>query len=222
MELSPPTRRSTDSATTSSSSFGALLGGIVTLVGTSPNIIVSRMREESGPAVRMFNFTPVGAGVAVSRRGVFLVFGWRLLPRGRKGGASMGAAFNIEGYTTEAEVPEGFANRRQDRERAGRSRRGRGRGDHADSRPDRRYDPTGNMVLKAGDIVILQGEPAALERVVGAGEAEARARRQGPAIECAGRRDRGHGSGDHAGIRAGRSHAGAGQLFEPLGVISSP
>ena len=40
------------------------------------------------------------AGVA------FLVFGWRLLPRDRKGAASMDAAFNLEGYTTEVEVPE--------------------------------------------------------------------------------------------------------------------
>ena len=37
---------------------------------------------------------------------IFLAFGWRLLPRGRKGAASMDAAFNIEGYTTEAAIPE--------------------------------------------------------------------------------------------------------------------
>ena len=87
-------------------SFGALLGGTMTLVGTSPNIIVSRMREEIlGQPFGMFDFTPVGAGLALA--GVaFLVFGWRLLPRDRKGAASMDAAFNLEGYTTEVEVPE--------------------------------------------------------------------------------------------------------------------
>ena len=42
--------------------FGALLGGLMTQVGTSPNIIVSRVREEmTGTAFRMFDFTPVGA-----------------------------------------------------------------------------------------------------------------------------------------------------------------
>jgi len=58
-------------------SFGALLGGTMTLVGTSPNIIVSRMREEIlGQPFGMFDFTPVGAGLALA--GVaFLVFGWR-------------------------------------------------------------------------------------------------------------------------------------------------
>ena len=87
-------------------SFGALLGGTMTLVGTSPNIIVSRMREEIlGQPFGMFDFTPVGAGLAVA--GVaFLVFGWRLLPRDRKGAVTMDAAFNLEGYTTEVEVPE--------------------------------------------------------------------------------------------------------------------
>ena len=53
----------------------------------------------------MFDFTPVGAGIAVAGL-LFLVFGWRLLPRGRKGAASMDAAFKLEGYTTEASVPD--------------------------------------------------------------------------------------------------------------------
>src|SRR5207244_3660969 len=48
-------------------SFGALLGGIVTLVGTSPNIIVSRVREEiEGEPFKMFDFAPVGAGIALA------------------------------------------------------------------------------------------------------------------------------------------------------------
>ena len=51
--------------------FAALLGGIVTLVGTSPNIIVARMREELvGEPFAMFDFTPVGAGLAIARRGL--------------------------------------------------------------------------------------------------------------------------------------------------------
>jgi hypothetical protein len=61
-------------------SFGALLGGIVTLVGTSPNIIVSRLREQLlGAPFNMFDFTPVGIGIALAGF-AFLVFGWRLLP----------------------------------------------------------------------------------------------------------------------------------------------
>src|SRR5512134_708080 len=87
-------------------SFGALLGGTMTLVGTSPNIIVSRMREELvGWPFGMFDFMPVGAGIAFAGF-LFLIFGWRLLPRDRKGTSSIDAAFNLEAYTTEVKVPE--------------------------------------------------------------------------------------------------------------------
>jgi di/tricarboxylate transporter len=147
-------------------SFAALLGGIVTLVGTSPNIIVSRVREEIvGQPFKMFDFTAVGAGIALAGL-IFLTFGWRLLPRGRKGAATMEAAFNIEGYITEAAIPADspIAGKTVSAlQQAGENEievvtlvRGR----------DRRNDPNGNTVLKPDDIVILQGEPAALERVV--------------------------------------------------------
>jgi di/tricarboxylate transporter len=147
-------------------SFGALLGGTITLVGTSPNIIVSRVREQLvGEPFGMFDFTPVGVGIAVA--GVlFLIFGWRLLPRDRKGSVSMDAAFNLEGYTTEVTVAE-------DSPAAGLTVKGLE--DLGENEVDvithmrgakRRYDPPGNMVIKPGDILILQGEPAALERIV--------------------------------------------------------
>jgi di/tricarboxylate transporter len=147
-------------------SFGALLGGIITLVGTSPNIIVSRMREQIvGEPFGMFDFTPVGVGVAVAGF-LFLVFGWRLLPVDRKGAISMDAAFKLEGYTTEVQIPE-------DSPAAGVTVKAleelgenelevitllRG--------ATRRVEPAGNVVIKAGDILILQGEPTALERIV--------------------------------------------------------
>jgi di/tricarboxylate transporter len=147
-------------------SFGALLGGIVTLVGTSPNIIVSRVREQIlGEPYGMFDFTPVGAGIAIAGF-IFLVFGWRLLPQDRKGAASIDAAFNLEAYTTEVAVPE-------DSPAAGltvKALEDLGEGEIEVITllrgQQRRYEPAGNVVIKAGDILILQGEPTALERVV--------------------------------------------------------
>jgi di/tricarboxylate transporter len=147
-------------------SFGALLGGIVTLVGTSPNIIVSRVREQIiGEPFHMFDFTPVGASLAVIGF-LFLIFGWRLLPTDRKGAVSMDAAFNLEGYTTEVSVPvdspaDGLTVKTL--EDLGESEievitlvRG----------AKRRYEPAGNVVIRADDILILRGEPSALERIV--------------------------------------------------------
>src|SRR3546814_13121668 len=86
--------------------FGSLLGGLMTLIGTSPNVIVSQMREEIvGEPFRMFDFLPVGLGLAVA--GVaFLTFGYKLLPPAGKGTASMDAAFTIEGYTADVRVTD--------------------------------------------------------------------------------------------------------------------
>jgi di/tricarboxylate transporter len=152
-------------------SFAALLGGIVTLIGTSPNIIVSRVREqELGTPFQMFDFTLVGVGIALAGL-LFLSFGWKLLPTGRKGASSIDAAFNLEGYTTEVAIPEkaSVAGKTvKDLESFGENeievvtilRTG----------SQRHYAPRGSVALKAGDILILQGEPSALEKVVnGAG-----------------------------------------------------
>jgi di/tricarboxylate transporter len=148
-------------------SFGALLGGIVTLVGTSPNIIVARVREEIlGAPFGMFDFTPVGAVLALC--GVVLVsFAWRLLPRDRKGAADMDEAFNIEGYTTEATIPE-------DTPLAGKSvteieKMSEGEVDVQVliRRNDSIHQPPGKTRLRAGHTLVLRGEPAALERLVG-------------------------------------------------------
>ena len=74
--------------------FGSLLGGLVTLVGTSPNIIVSRVRGElTGQPFGMFDFAPVGLGLAVAGV-VFLVFGFRLLPGRRKAKGTMDEALD--------------------------------------------------------------------------------------------------------------------------------
>lgn len=148
-------------------SFASLLGGIVTLVGTSPNILVSRVRAETvGEPYSMFDFAPVG--VLLAAGGVaFLAFGWRLLPE-RKGAVSMDAAFNLEGYTTEVSVPEdsGFAGKTvRDLEK---STEGNVEVLAILRRRQRNSTPSGAMKLRVGDTLILQGEPAALEHIVGA------------------------------------------------------
>jgi di/tricarboxylate transporter len=85
-------------------SFASLLGGLMTLVGTSPNIIVSRVRAEMlGKPFRMFDYTPVGFCLLIVGL-VFLRFGYRLLPENRRGAATLGEAIDTKGYITEATI----------------------------------------------------------------------------------------------------------------------
>lgn len=63
-------------------SFASILGGLITLIGTPPNIIISSIREEAlGEPFGMFDFSPVGVVVAIF--GVLFIagVGWRLIPR---------------------------------------------------------------------------------------------------------------------------------------------
>ncbi len=87
--------------------FGSLLGGLVTLIGTPPNIIIALYRVDTGlPAFRMFDFAPVGIGVALAGLAFISVFGWRLTPK-REARSSPDELFEIENYITEIIVPEG-------------------------------------------------------------------------------------------------------------------
>ena len=86
-------------------SFISLLGGLVTLVGTSTNIIVSQVRQDTlGNPFRMFDFAPVGLSLTALGF-VFLSVGWRLLPT-RQGRESLEDSTAQESYSTEATMPD--------------------------------------------------------------------------------------------------------------------
>jgi len=154
-------------------SFGTLLGGLTTLIGTPPNIIIASARmAETGQAFAMFDFTPVGAGVAVI--GVLFVslIGWRFLPARESGQAVESARrlFHIEDYITEVRLqPESpFVGRRLiDLEALGE-------GDAAVvalvRRKDRMLAPSGYLRLQAEDILILEADPEALQKVIDEGQ----------------------------------------------------
>lgn len=150
--------------------FASLLGGIVTLVGTSPNVIVARVRAElGGEPFSMFDFTPVGIVVALAGC-AFLAVGYRLLPKDRRGAVSLDQAINIKDYVTEAEIgPKSTL--------AGKTvadLKALGGGDLqivAILRDERRLQaPLPDASLKVGDTLLLRGDAAVLERVVAEGE----------------------------------------------------
>src|SRR3954451_22188473 len=148
-------------------SFGSLLGGLITLVGTSPNIIVSRVRQEMvGEPFRMFDYAPVGLGLAVAGL-VFLRFGYRLLPGDRRALPTMGEALDIEDYSTEAAIG------------AGSPVDGKRVADFLELTEGsvavtgiQRFErggilpPLPDATLNSGDVLILRGEPDALERAI--------------------------------------------------------
>ena len=87
--------------------FGSLIGGLITLIGTPPNIIIATFRTRTGEApFGMFDFAPVGVGVALAGLIFITLVGWRLTPR-REGAADAGELFQIEEYISEIRVPEG-------------------------------------------------------------------------------------------------------------------
>ncbi len=95
--------------------FGSLLGGLMTQIGTPPNIIISLYRAETEARVSfgMFDFAPVGAGVALVGTIFIVVIGWRLIPC-RTGRLSPEDLFKVDNYLTEVYVPAGskYANKR--------------------------------------------------------------------------------------------------------------
>ena len=150
--------------------FASLLGGLVTLVGTSPNIIVAGLRAQLlGKPFGLFSYTPVGLSIAVLGF-AFLTVGWRLLPRGRKAAGSMEAAFTtIEDYTAEARLSP--ASPAVGRTVAELEHMGDGAVQVAAVVRERfrRYVPTPEWRLRQDDVVLLRGEPGDLERLVARG-----------------------------------------------------
>ncbi len=84
--------------------FGSILGGMTTLIGTPPNIIIASYRAEvSGEAFSMFDFSPVGFFVALIGLAFITLIGWRCIPTNRssKDGTTL---FEISHYLTEIEI----------------------------------------------------------------------------------------------------------------------
>lgn len=84
--------------------FGTILGGMTTMIGTPPNMIVAGFRAETGSeSFSMFDFTQVGLVVAVAGLAFILLLGQRLIPVRKQTGVE---GFESGAYITEARVPQ--------------------------------------------------------------------------------------------------------------------
>ncbi|MEE8499916.1 MAG: SLC13 family permease, partial [Kiloniellales bacterium] len=150
-------------------SFGAILGGLVTLIGTPPNIIVATYRAEvAGAPFGMFDFTPVGAVTALAGVAFIALVGWRLVPAAARKRAVSAELFDIEHYVTEARVPKDSAAIGQTL----------GELDEASKdidallvvliRGERRYRPAAEVPIQAGDVLVIEAGPEEIDKFVSA------------------------------------------------------
>ncbi|WP_336097676.1 SLC13 family permease [Roseovarius sp. CH_XMU1461] len=143
-------------------SFATILGGMVTLIGTPPNIIIAAIREESlGAPFAMFDFAPVGAVAALAGLTFVALIGWRLIPS--RDDATLDAS-DIAQYVAELTVPEDSkligqrlgeldeTAHKSDVALLGIVREGK-----------RLYGRARNAVLRAGDTLVLEAVPEALD-----------------------------------------------------------
>ncbi|MBA4491978.1 SLC13 family permease [Paracoccus sp. S1E-3] len=142
--------------------FATILGGMTTLIGTPPNLLVSQFREsETGEGFRMFDFLPVGGAVAVAGVVFIALIGWRLIPR-REGARLDDSREALRDYVAQLVLPEtsGVV--------------GKPLGEIIDAAGDvailaverggTRYYRTSRMiVLHAGDRLIIEASPEAME-----------------------------------------------------------
>jgi di/tricarboxylate transporter len=141
-------------------SFATMLGGMTTLIGTPPNIIVSGFREKVlGEPLSMFDFAFVGGPVALVGMLFLALIGWRLLPTQRQGSPSIEEMIDVKKYVTEIEVGKGakwIGKSLLDIERDHKQELqvvGLVRGE------DRNFVPNPYSLIQEGDILIVEASP---------------------------------------------------------------
>ena len=143
-------------------SFATILGGMVTLIGTPPNIIIAAIREESlGAPFKMFDFAPVGGIAAIAGMTFVALVGWRLIPPRDD---SSSTSDDLAEYIAELTVPEDskhIGNRLSELEAEAEKTDVAILGLIRDGK--RHYGQARNTTLKAGDALVLEATPDALD-----------------------------------------------------------
>jgi di/tricarboxylate transporter len=150
-------------------SFASILGGMITLIGTPPNIVIAEFRNDAlGAPYRMFDFAPVGLICASIGVVYVALIGWRLLPSARQDTDSGKELFDLADYIAELQVISGSSvigsQVRDLDEKAAKS--------NVDIigliRQGRRMPGLARAVeIKAGDTLVVEGDPESIEDAVG-------------------------------------------------------
>lgn len=151
-------------------SFATILGGLITLIGTPPNIIIAEFRQQAlGESFAMFDFAPVGLACAVVGVLFVALIGWRLLPSSCRETDAATQLLDVAGYVAELHVTEespAIGQRVRDLDAVaedndvaivGLIRNGKRLPGHARL-----------AVVGAGDILVVDALPEAIDKIVGA------------------------------------------------------
>ena len=150
-------------------SFASILGGMITLIGTPPNIVIAEFRKDAlGASYKMFDFAPVGIACAAVGVTYVALIGWRLLPSARQDTDSGKELFDLADYIAELRVAKGSPvigkrirelddlAEKSDVEIIGLVRKGR------------RLPGLARIVqIEAGDILVVEAPPENLEEAIG-------------------------------------------------------
>jgi di/tricarboxylate transporter len=150
-------------------SFASILGGMITLIGTPPNIVIAEFRKDAlGEPYKMFDFAPVGIACAAIGVAYVALIGWRLLPAARKESDSSKELFDLADYVAELRVKEGSPvigkrireldalAEKSDVEIIGLIRKGR------------RLPGLARIAqIEAGDILVVEAPPGSIEDAIG-------------------------------------------------------
>lgn len=154
-------------------SFATILGGMITLIGTPPNIVIAAYREDAiGTPFGMFDFAPVGLTVAIMGIAFVSLIGWRFLPK-REGALEQEVDFANGRYIAELRVGDKSVKEgtivsdlypladQHDLHILGLVRRGKRLPGYA-----------GRQEIRTGDFLVVEGEPKAIEAFMGQGALE--------------------------------------------------
>ncbi len=141
--------------------FGSILGGMTTLIGTPPNLIVSGFRAQTGnESFGMFDFSPVGIAVAAAGVLFIVIAGWHLVPSRRNAASEK---FDTGAYLTEAYVPEGVkADGKTLREIEQELDKAEAQVVGLVRNEVRVTAPSPGRLVRAGDILVIEAEASAL------------------------------------------------------------
>ena len=151
-------------------SFASILGGMITLIGTPPNIVIAEYRNSVlGEPYHMFDFAPVGLAVAIVGVAYVALIGWRLIPVARGQHDTAKELSHLGDYLAELKVAESSGaigqkvrdldetTAEHEVEIVGLIRRG-----------ERQPGMARRVEVRKNDVLVVKAAPAGIEAIVGA------------------------------------------------------